>query len=320
MALAFSLPLFAGGRLTAGLQAGQLRPQGQPGIGPPVRAGDGLQRQAGVLRLSPGQGVLGGRRGGPGPGREIHGERQEPLRGRHGLEVRPAPLGGPGGQSQAPGDPGPQQRRSGRARPEDRPRPRPRHARSRSRASSPRRPSTSISRGHRRGGPGRSGRSSASSTTSAGMAGRDAQDRPRLDAADRSAIGGAYNFWSDALNLRKGTWENYYTINLSLDPARSSTGSRPRPRSASPRPCSASSTGPRKGLSDAITLEVRQAVLNHNQARETLLSQEKNVEQAREAVRIAELNYRRRAGHEPGRPHGPGRPEPGPDQPFPGAL
>jgi outer membrane protein TolC len=32
-------------------------------------------------------------------------------------------------------------------------------------------------------------------------------------------------------------------------------------------------------------------VLNRAQARETLLSQEKNVEQAREAVRIAELNY-----------------------------
>ena len=40
-----------------------------------------------------------------------------------------------------------------------------------------------------------------------------------------------------------------------------------------------------------ISLEVKQAVLNRNQARETLLSQEKNVEQAREAVRIAELNY-----------------------------
>jgi carbamoylphosphate synthase large subunit len=36
---------------------------------------------------------------------------------------------------------------------------------------------------------------------------------------------------------------------------------------------------------------LRQAVLARSQARETLLSQEKNVEQAREAVRIAELNY-----------------------------
>ncbi len=30
------------------------------------------------------------------------------------------------------------------------------------------------------------------------------------------AIGGQYNVWSDALNLRKGTWSNYYTISLSL--------------------------------------------------------------------------------------------------------
>jgi len=47
----------------------------------------------------------------------------------------------------------------------------------------------------------------------------------------------------------------------------------------------------RKGLSETISFEVRQAILNRAQARETLLSQEKNVEQAREAVRIAELNY-----------------------------
>ncbi len=36
---------------------------------------------------------------------------------------------------------------------------------------------------------------------------------------------------------------------------------------------------------------MRQAVLARTQARDTLGSQEKNVEQAREAVRIAELNY-----------------------------
>ena len=30
------------------------------------------------------------------------------------------------------------------------------------------------------------------------------------------AIGGVYNFWSDNLNFKKGNWQNYYTINLSL--------------------------------------------------------------------------------------------------------
>jgi len=40
-----------------------------------------------------------------------------------------------------------------------------------------------------------------------------------------------------------------------------------------------------------VRLEVKQAVLNLSQAKESLLSQEKNVEQAQETVRIAELNY-----------------------------
>ena len=133
------------------------------------------------------------------------------------------------------------------------------------------------------------------------------------------AIGGAYNFWSDALNLRKGTWQNYYTINLSLT-LPLFNGFESRARVGQSKAMIRELDWTRKGLSDAIALEVRQAVLNANQARETLLSQEKNVEQAREAVRIAELNYSRRAGHEPGRLHGPGRLEPGPDQPFPGAL
>jgi outer membrane protein len=40
-----------------------------------------------------------------------------------------------------------------------------------------------------------------------------------------------------------------------------------------------------------VRYEVQEAVLNLRQAKESLVSQEKNVEQAREAVRIAELNY-----------------------------
>ena len=104
------------------------------------------------------------------------------------------------------------------------------------------------------------------------------------------AIGGAYNFWSDALNLRKGAWQNYYTINLSLT-LPLFNGFESRARVGQSKAMIRELDWTRKGLSDAIALEVRQAVLNANQARETLLSQEKNVEQAREAVRIAELNY-----------------------------
>jgi outer membrane protein TolC len=47
----------------------------------------------------------------------------------------------------------------------------------------------------------------------------------------------------------------------------------------------------RKGLAEMVKFEVEQAVINLGQAKESLLSQEKNVEGAREAVRIAELNF-----------------------------
>lgn len=104
------------------------------------------------------------------------------------------------------------------------------------------------------------------------------------------ALGGAYSVWGDALNLRKGTWQNYYTINLSLT-LPLFNGFEAHARVGQSKALIRELDLTRQGLSEAIAFEVRQAVLNNNQARETLLSQEKNVEQAREAVRIAELNY-----------------------------
>jgi outer membrane protein len=104
------------------------------------------------------------------------------------------------------------------------------------------------------------------------------------------ALGGQYSVWADALNLRKGTWQNYYTISLSLS-LPIFNGFESRARIGQSKAALRELDWTRKGLSNAIAFEVRQAVLNLNQARETLLSQEKNVEQAREAVRIAELNY-----------------------------
>jgi outer membrane protein TolC len=47
----------------------------------------------------------------------------------------------------------------------------------------------------------------------------------------------------------------------------------------------------KKGLVDMVRFEIRQATLKLNEAKESLLSQEKNVEQAQESLRIAELNY-----------------------------
>ena len=104
------------------------------------------------------------------------------------------------------------------------------------------------------------------------------------------ALGGQYSVWADALNLRKGTWQNYYTISLSLS-LPIFNGFESRARIGQSKAALRELDWTRKGLSNAIAFEVRQSVLNLNQARETLLSQEKNVEQAREAVRIAELNY-----------------------------
>jgi outer membrane protein TolC len=46
-----------------------------------------------------------------------------------------------------------------------------------------------------------------------------------------------------------------------------------------------------KGLIDGIKLEVQSAILNINQAKESLLSQQKNIEEAKESVRVAELSY-----------------------------
>jgi outer membrane protein TolC len=104
------------------------------------------------------------------------------------------------------------------------------------------------------------------------------------------ALGGQYNIWADALNLRKGTWQNYYTISLSLS-LPIFNGFESQARIGQSKAALREIEWTRKGLTNAVAFEVRQTVLNLNQARETLLSQEKNVEQAREAVRIAELNY-----------------------------
>lgn len=104
------------------------------------------------------------------------------------------------------------------------------------------------------------------------------------------ALGGQYNVWSDALNFRKGTWQNYYTISLSLS-VPLFNGFDTQARIGQSKAAIRELEWTRKGLTNAIAFEVRQAALNLSQARETLVSQEKNVEQAREAVRIAELNY-----------------------------
>jgi outer membrane protein len=104
------------------------------------------------------------------------------------------------------------------------------------------------------------------------------------------AVGGAYNSWADSLSFRKGTWQNYYSINLSLT-VPLFNGFESRARIGQSKAAIREIDWIRKGMTDMIAFEVRQAILNYQQSRESLLSQEKNVEQAQEAVRIAELNF-----------------------------
>ncbi len=104
------------------------------------------------------------------------------------------------------------------------------------------------------------------------------------------AIGGAYNLWADRFNFNRGTWQNYYSINLVLT-LPIFNGFQTQAKIAQSKAALREIEWNRKGLVETVKFEVRQAVLNYEQARETLSSQAKNVEQAQEAVRIAELNY-----------------------------
>ncbi len=93
------------------------------------------------------------------------------------------------------------------------------------------------------------------------------------------ALGGQYSVWADALNFRKGTWQNYYTISLSLS-LPIFNGFESRARIGQSKAALRELDWTRKGLSNAIAFEVRQSVLNLNQARETLLSQERKLQGA----------------------------------------
>jgi len=104
------------------------------------------------------------------------------------------------------------------------------------------------------------------------------------------AIGGAYNFWTNKFNFRNKNWENYYTVSLNLT-VPIFNGFAVDAQVSQSKALLRELEWMQKGLSETIRFEVEQAVLNYRQAKESLASQEKNVEQAQEAMRIAELNY-----------------------------
>jgi len=103
-------------------------------------------------------------------------------------------------------------------------------------------------------------------------------------------VGGQATYWSNKLSLASGNWENYYSINLVLS-IPIFNGSINAARVSASQAALKQLDYSQKGLTEMVKLEVQQAVLNLRQARESLVSQEKNVEEAREAVRIAELNF-----------------------------
>jgi len=104
------------------------------------------------------------------------------------------------------------------------------------------------------------------------------------------SIGGAYNFWTNQFNFRNKNWESYYTVSLNLT-VPIFNGFAIDAQVGQSKALLKEMEWAQKGLSEAIRFEVEQAVLNYRQAKESLASQEKNVEQAQEAIRIAELNY-----------------------------
>ncbi|MBN2198411.1 MAG: TolC family protein [Candidatus Aminicenantes bacterium] len=104
------------------------------------------------------------------------------------------------------------------------------------------------------------------------------------------AISGAFNYWADAFDFRKNTWQDYYSINLVFS-LPLFTGFSTSAQVGQSKSLLRELEQTHRGMVDMVKLEVRQAILNLNHARETLRSQEKNVEQAEESVRIAELNY-----------------------------
>jgi len=104
------------------------------------------------------------------------------------------------------------------------------------------------------------------------------------------AVSGSYSFWSDKLNFQKDTWSSFYAVNLILN-VPIFNGLKESAQIAQSKAMIREIALNQKALQDAVELEVRQAVLLLKEAKETLLSQEKNTEQAKESLRITQLNF-----------------------------
>jgi len=104
------------------------------------------------------------------------------------------------------------------------------------------------------------------------------------------ALSGTFNYWADKLNFEKNNWQDYYTINLVLNWSLFN-GFGPSARMAQTDSALREIDLTMKGLRDSVEFDVNQSILKIEETKQTLQSQEKNVEQAEEALRIANLNF-----------------------------
>ncbi len=104
------------------------------------------------------------------------------------------------------------------------------------------------------------------------------------------SIAGTYNFWADKFNFNKDNWQSYYAVNLVLT-VPIFNGFAASARVAQSKALIKEIELTKRGFEETVKFETRQAILNLNEARESLRSQEKSIEQAQESLRIAELNF-----------------------------
>jgi outer membrane protein len=120
-----------------------------------------------------------------------------------------------------------------------------------------------------------------------------AEEMARMARADyfpTIAISGNYNYWANFLNFKRDNWQNFYSFNLVMNIPIFNGLSTPA-RVAESKALIREIQFNQKGLINTIKFEVQSAFLTLNQAQESLLSQEKSIDAARESVRVAELNY-----------------------------
>ncbi len=122
-----------------------------------------------------------------------------------------------------------------------------------------------------------------------GMAG-ESYKIARSGALPTVALSGQFNWWADKLKFGSDVWQDYYTVNLVFN-IPLFNGMANLARMGQAKAALNEIEFNEQGLVDRLQFEVHQAVLKVEEARESLLSQEKNVEQAQESLRIAELNF-----------------------------